>query len=179
MPPGDPPKAKKGEVLEAPPAEGSIKDISEKRRPYTISLQAAVPWLYSIGIGGRVSGEIPIMHNGFIPGINDSFSLEPMFELSYGLQRPLSTGFIDTHAVSYTPALSILWSFYFLPQLRAYLNLNFGYSIVVDDHKPENLNLNHFHHSVSVGMFYDFAKHWAVRADLGYEGLRAGIAYLI
>lgn len=179
MPPPDAPRVKKAEALEAPPATGSIKDTADKRRPYVLSLQMAVPWLYSIGIGARLGGEIPIMHNGFIPGINDSFSLEPMFELSYGRQAALSTAFIDTHAMTYTPALSILWSFYFKSNLRAYLNLSFGYSIVVDDHEPEDLALSHFYHNVSVGMFYDFSQHWSVRADLGYEGLRAGIAFRI
>jgi hypothetical protein len=179
MPPPDAPRAKKQDPSEAPPAEGSIKDASEKRRPYGVSLQAAFPWLYSIAGGFRISGEIPIMHNGFIPSINDSFSLEPLFELTYG--RPTNTWASDqVHAINYTPALSILWSFYFKTNLRAYANLTLGWTIVDDDYPgPGDLDLSHFHHNFSVGMFYDFKPHWSVRAEIGYAGIRAGIAYLI
>jgi hypothetical protein len=179
MPPGDPPKVKQQEIGEAPPAEGSIRDNAEKRRPYAVSLLAAMPWLYSIGGGARVAGEIPVVHNGFIPSINDSFSLEPLFEFSYGLQH--NTVWEDVHGISLTPALSVLWSFYFKPQLRAYAAFSFGYTIVLDDYEGNgaDLNLNHFHHNFAVGMFYDVAQHWSVRAEIGYQGLRAGIAYLI
>lgn len=179
MPPGDAPKAKKEDPTTAPPAAGSIKDSSDQRRHYSVSLQAAFPWLYSVSGGFRVSGEIPILHNGFIPSINDSFSLEPLFELTYGY--PTNTVFSDgVHAINYTPALSILWSFYFKTNLRAYANLTLGYTIVDDDYPgPGELDLSHFHHNFSVGVFYDFKPHWSVRGEIGYAGMRAGIAYLI
>ncbi|HEX6240142.1 MAG TPA: outer membrane beta-barrel protein [Polyangiales bacterium] len=179
MPPEDAPRPKKQDPTMAPPAAGSIKDSSDQRRHYSVSLQAAFPWLYSLAGGFRVSGEIPILHNGFIPSINDSFSLEPLFELTYG--RPTNTVFSDSiNAINYTPALSILWSFYFKTNLRAYANLTLGYTIVDDDYPgPGELDLNHFHHNFSVGAFYDFHPHWSVRGEIGYAGMRAGIAYLI
>jgi hypothetical protein len=82
----------------------------------------------------------------------------------------------------YTPALSALWSFYFNPKLRVYGSVSLGYTIVnVTNYSNSRyaFDFDYFYHEVSVGMFYDFAKHWSLRADLGYMGMRVGIAFLL
>lgn len=178
IPPGEPekPKAQAGPI-EEPIAEGSIKDASEKRRPYTLSLMAYMPWWRGIAGGLKVGGEIPIVHNGFIPKVNDSFSLEPSFAFAYG-RYTYSAVFADFNVLYLTPALSAIWSFYFSPKFRLYAAVSLGYTIVsvVDDDITGGYN--YFYHDFAVGMFYDFAQHWSFRADVGYSGLRAGIAYL-
>ena len=178
-PPGDPPKVEKV-VVEEKPAEGSIKDSSPKRRPYGVSLDMHVPWLDGVGIGFKVSAEIPVMHNGFLPSVNDSFSLEPRFLMAR--QRWYSySRFDDLYVLSFTPAIAAIWSFYFKTNLRAYAFVTMGYSIVNNTNYDDiDLGtLSRFYHDVGVGGYWDFAAHWALRAELGYAGMRIGIAYLI
>jgi hypothetical protein len=180
MPPGDPPPAPKV-VVEEKPVEGSIRDVSEKRRPYGVSLDVHVPWLEGIGVGFKLGAEIPIMHNGFIPSINDSFSLEPRFLMAY--QRWTSfTRYDDLYVMSFTPAIAALWSFYFKTNLRAYAFVSLGYTIVTKaNHTDDSTSglAGRFYHDVGVGGFWDFAQHWALRAEIGYSAFRVGIAYLI
>jgi hypothetical protein len=178
MPPGDPPKPPPAEVMVEKPVEGSIKDISEKRRPYGVSLDAYLPWLGGFGGGFKVSAEIPIMHNGFIPSINDSFSLEPRFMFSYQSWTSFAAR-DDLYVMGFTPAAAAVWSFYFKTNLRVYAFVALGYTIV----KAANIDvtgLSHrFYHDVGPGMYWDFAQHWSLRAELGYSGMRLGITYLI
>lgn len=179
MPPGDPPKVKKeeGPIVEPIP-EGSIKDVSEKRRPYTISALGYMGYWYGLSGGLRLSGEIPIMHNGFIPKINDSFSLEPSFAFAYG-NYAHSAVYGDFSVVRLIPAVSAMWSFYFKTNFRAYAALSLGYTIVTGQDSNVSGNYGYFYHDFAVGIFYDFAKHWALRADVGYTGIHAGLAFLI
>jgi hypothetical protein len=160
--------------------EGSIRDASDKRRPFTLSVLAYVPWWYGIGIGARVGFEIPIVHNGFIPSINDSFSLEPSFAIAYSTYNQFSY-YDDLHALRYTPALAVLWSFYFSPKFRVYGAVNLGYTIVDytgDLGGYEFKSDDYFYYEVSAGIFYDFNQHLSVRAELGWQGLRGGLALL-
>lgn len=179
-PPGDPPRAAKV-VVEEKPAEGSIKDASEKRRPMALSLGMYVPWLSGVGIGFKLGFEIPIMHNGFLKNVNDSFSLEPRFMLSYQRWNSFSA-FDDLHVMAYTPALAALWSFYFKTNLRAYAFVALGYTIAdnvdYDDRRVVGLE-NYFYHDVGVGGYYNITEHWAAFAELGYAGMRLGISFLM
>jgi hypothetical protein len=178
MPPGDPPKPPPAAVIEEKPVEGSIKDTSEKRRPYGVSLDAYLPWLGGFGGGFKVSAEIPIAHNGFIPSINDSFSLEPRFMFSYQSWTSFAAR-DDLYVMGFTPAAAAVWSFYFKTNLRLYAFVALGYTIV----KAANIDvtgLSHrFYHDVGPGLYWDFAQHWSLRAEVGYSGMRLGITYLI
>jgi hypothetical protein len=178
MPPGDPPKPPPAAVLEEKPIEGSIKDVSEKRRPYGVSLDAYMPWLGGFGGGFKVSAEIPIMHNGFIPSINDSFSLEPRFMFSYQSWSSFQAR-DDLYVMGFTPAAAAVWSFYFKTNLRLYAFVALGFTIVKAANFEVNGLSNRFYHDVGPGMYWDFAQHWSLRAELGYSGMRLGITYLI
>lgn len=178
MPPGDPPKAAAPAVLEEKPVEGSIKDTSPKRRPYGVSLDAYLPWLGGFGGGFKVSAEIPVMHNGFIPSINDSFSLEPRFMFSYQSWSSFAAR-DDLYVMGFTPAAAAVWSFYFKTNLRLYAFVALGYTIVKAANFEVNGLANRFYHDVGPGLYWDFAQHWSLRAELGYSGMRVGITYLI
>lgn len=179
-PPGDPPRVAKV-VVEEKPAEDSIKDASPKRRQMGLSLDMYVPWLEGVGIGFKLGFEIPIMHNGFLPSVNDSFSLEPRFLMAYQKWRSFAA-YDDLHVMAYTPAIAALWSFYFKSNLRAYAFVSLGYTIAdnvdYDDRLVKGLE-NRFYHDVGVGGFYDITKHWSARAEIGYAGMRLGIAFML
>jgi hypothetical protein len=89
---------------------GGIRDSSDHRRPFALSAMAYVPWWYGLGIGVKLGFEIPILHDGFIPSLNDSFSLEPSFSFAYSTWNRFSY-YDDLHALRYTPALAALRSF--------------------------------------------------------------------
>jgi hypothetical protein len=165
-----------------PPAapSGGIRDDSAHRRPFTLSVLAYVPWWYGIGIGARVGFEIPIVHDGFIPSLNDSFSLEPSFAFAYSSWNTFSY-YDDLHALRYTPALAALWSFYFSPKFRAYGSVNLGYTVVSytgDLGGYRFGNEDYFYYEICAGLFYNFNEHLAVRAEVGWQGLRGGLAVL-
>lgn len=164
----------------APAPTGGIRDTSEHRRPFTLSALAYVPWWYGIGIGVRASFEIPLVHDGFIPSLNDSFSLEPSFSFAYSSWNRFSY-YDELHALRYTPALAALWSFHFSPQFRAYGAVNLGYTLVSytgDQGGYDFKDWDYFYFEVSAGVFYDFSEHLAVRAEVGWQGLRGGLAVL-
>jgi hypothetical protein len=171
-------------VSQAPPAaEGSIKDISVHRRPMALSMMAFVPWWYGIGIGPSLAFEIPIVHDGFIPRVNDQFSIEPSFSFAYTTWRDSYDYYNDDFALMFRPAVAALWSFHFSSKLRAYAEVNIGYTRV--NHKYDvsgtgfDVGYNYFYGELNVGMFYNFSQRLSLRAEMGFMGLRTGLALLI
>jgi hypothetical protein len=58
--------------------QGALLDRSPQRRPMMVSLFLGLPYGYyyygfPFGLGGRFL--IPLVHDGFIPSVNDSFSM--------------------------------------------------------------------------------------------------------
>jgi hypothetical protein len=177
-PPPPPPPNYSTQPAAAP--TGGIRDASEHRRPFTLSVLAYVPWWYGVGIGARVGFEIPIVHDGFIPSLNDSISLEPSFAFAYSTWNTFSY-YDDLHALRYTPALAALWSFYFSPKFRVYGSVNLGYTIVSytgDQGGYDFSNEDYFYYEICAGLFYDFSQHLSVRAEVGWQALRGGLAVL-
>lgn len=173
-------EAQTGTYVEAPPAHeasgSGIKDTSIHHRPYSASALLYVPWWYGIGIGLKLGFEIPIVHDGFIPKLNDSFSLEPSFTFAYSTYYSTN----DVSLVRYTPAISALWSFYLSDRFRVYGALNLGLTVLTyhDDLAYfDHDNSYYFYGELAAGLFYNFSDVFALRAELGWQGLRGGIAF--
>lgn len=178
-PPPPPPPAY---VAPAPavPSDGGIRDSSAKQRPYTLSALAYVPWWYGLGIGIKAGFEIPVAPDGFIPSLNDSVSVEPSFSFAY--TRWNTYAGVDLNALRYTPAISALWSFHFSPRFRAYGALNLGYTIVTYTGEYADFygdDGSYFYGELSAGLFYNIAERVALRAELGWQGLRGGLSILL
>jgi hypothetical protein len=158
----------------------TIKDTSAHRRPMTLSGLAYVPWWYGIGIGMSVGFEIPIMHDGFIPSLNDSFSIEPSFGFAY-LDYYYYGNVDNDYALMFRPAVGALWSFYLKPNLRVYGIINFGYTRINRYYDEASTSLkygyNYFYGEAGAGVIWNFAEKWAVRGELAFHGLRGGINY--
>jgi hypothetical protein len=161
------------------PLEGSIRDVTPHTRPYTLSALAYVPWWYGLGIGVKAGFEITLVPDGFIPSINDSFSLEPSFSFAYS--RWNSFAGVDLNALRYTPAISALWSFHFSPRFRAYGALNLGYTIVTytGEWADYYRDGSYFYGELSAGLFYNVSERVALRAEVGWQGLRGGLSILL
>jgi hypothetical protein len=159
---------------------GSIRDASDKSRPLGISLMAWVPWWYGFGIGGKAGVELPIAPNGFISSINDSVSLEPSFSVAYVDYGILSSSVGTIHLV---PALAGIWSFHLSQDFRVYGAIALGYSIVSHTGGTngyyDNFGFNYFYAEFNAGIGYALSSAFALRAELGWHGLRGGIQILL
>lgn len=157
-----------------------IKDTSPHRRPMAISGMAYVPWWYGIGIGFSAAFEIPIMHDGFLPNLNDSFSIEPSFGFAY---VDYYSSWDDDYALLFRPAVAALWSFYLKENLRVYGIVNFGYTRLNRYWKNSTIDdsrgYNYFYGEAGAGVFWSFAERWAVRGEVAFHGIRGGISFLL
>jgi hypothetical protein len=157
----------------------SIKDAGAHRRPFALALLGYVPWFHGIGIGVSTAFEIPIVHDGFIPRLNDAFSIEPSFGFAYLDHYGDVEG---DYALLFRPALGAKWSFYLLPALRVYALLSFGYSRVNHYFEPgavpERASDDLFYGDLGAGVEWSFAAHAALRAEVAPQGLRAGVSIL-
>jgi hypothetical protein len=157
----------------------TIKDSSAHQRPFALAALAYVPWFQSIGIGISTAFEIPIMHDGFIPRLNDAFSIEPSFGFAYLEHYRDVEG---DYALLFRPAVGAKWSFYLLEPLRVYALLSFGYSRVNHYWEPGTVSGpahdDLFYGDLGAGVEWTFAAHAALRAEVAPQGLRAGVSFL-
>jgi opacity protein-like surface antigen len=169
-----------GTATVEPGKEGTIKDRSvHESRPYTLSAMLYVPWWYGIGIGVNARFEIPVVKDGFIPQINDQFSIEPSLSFDY---RSRGYGFVDDRLkfIDITPAVYAMWSFHITPKFRPYGAIGLGYNIGIwlddDEVLGRDVSNNYFYFDVAAGLFYNFSEHVALRAELGAVGPKVGLA---
>jgi hypothetical protein len=153
----------------------SITDTTAHQRPTDLSLLVHLPFYYGFGIGLQGRFEIPVLHEGFIPSINDSISVEPSFGIAYS-----DAGFagFDINVISFSPAAYGLWSFWFSEKFRAYGGLGIGATIGVvsgDDFGTDEGYTDLYIDPV-VGLFFNVAPNFALRAELGNEGAKGGIS---
>jgi hypothetical protein len=169
---------------------GGIKDNGPHRRPMAVSLMLSTPWRYGFGVGFTGGFEIPIVHNGFIPSINNSFSLEPFLTINWSsYNRGFNSSFEDDfHAWEYTPGVAGLWSFYFSPQLRVYGAARLGVTIVSVGYDGPNDNFardyddtdTDFFFEIAPGVVYNVTPRIALRGDIGWwSGIKGGVAFLL
>lgn len=166
-----------------PPAQpGSLKDSSDKSRPLGISVMGWLPWWHGFGIGVKAGVEIPIVPNGFISSLNDSISIEPSFSLAFTDWGGLSL-YDDVSVIQMLPALAGLWSFHFSEQFRVYGAIALGYGLVSysgdSNTYLENYDFNYIYAEFNAGVGYALGSAFALRAELGWHGLRGGIQILL
>jgi len=157
---------------------GGIKDTSPQQRPQDLSVMLHIPWWGGVGIGAMIRYEIPIVPDGFIPAINDQFSLEPSlgfgFLRSYGNHGPNHE---YGKAFNISPALYGIWSFHITSKFRPYAALGLGYSIGIelDD---VNWSPSYFYFDIAPGLFYKFSDSTAFRAEVGAQGPKVGLSFI-
>jgi hypothetical protein len=158
----------------AQPASGvadSITDSGIHSRQSDLSVMVWLPWYYGFGVGGVVRFEIPILPDGFIPAINDEFSIEPSFGVAY-------SGYGGVNFLDLNPALYGIWSFWFSKEFRAYGGLGLGANIgVYTGNVTTGLNLTYFFWDICAGVFYKLNDAIALRGEIGSQGLKAGVSF--
>jgi hypothetical protein len=153
---------------------GSLSDGSPKRRDRMISVFLGLPAVYwgyggvPFSLGGRYLH--PILHDGFVPQLNDSFSLEAGVDLFLLGRRDF--GF----------ALSIpveaMWALHFTPKFAGYLKLGVSLDFRFGDWCwfgrcgavwPEFIG--------GLGIMYKLTDALVLRVELGYPGLKLGLGF--
>jgi hypothetical protein len=173
----------------APASSGGIKDRGPHQRPMMASAQLYTPWRFGFGVGLKLGFEIPIVHDGFIPQINNSFSIEPNFAFAwnnYNRGYGYGAGVLDDDfaAMEYTPGVSVLWSFYFSERFRAYAAVHTGLTILKPYYDgPGEADLKtyyRFHGELAPGVVWSLNEKIALRAELGWwSGVKGGIALFL
>lgn len=162
--------------------DGTIRDRSvHASRPLGVSGMLYIPWYHGIGIGLNARVEIPVVKDGFIPQINDQFSIEPSFGIAYTTNL-VGSAFLEERLkfLNITPAVYGLWSFHITPKFRPYGALGLGYNVGMwlnnDIAGFRNQNNNFFFWDLAVGCFYNISEHFALRGELGAQGPKFGLA---
>jgi hypothetical protein len=171
--------ARADEYYAGPPVSsaGGISDWTVQHRSSDLSVLAWLPWYYGFGVGAELRYEIFIVPHGFIPTINNSFSLEPSIGLAYTTYGVPGYNWSITDIA---PALYGLWSFYFSPAFRLYGGLGLGYNIGIAT-APYGYNGtigdSYFYWDPVVGISFKLAQNFALRGELGTQGVKAGISF--
>ena len=162
-------------IASAQDREGGIRDTSQHQRPQGISGMLYVPWIYGIGVGVNLRYEIPVVKDGFIPSINDQFSIEPSLSLSY---RSYGRYGGDLKFFDISPAVYATWSFHITPKFRPYGAVGIGYGAEIwlnDDDFDNDYDTGYFYWDVAAGLFYNFSPSLAFRGEIGGRGPKAGL----
>lgn len=153
---------------------GGIKDTSPQSRPQGISGMLSIPWYRGAGVAVTGRYEIPIVPNGFIPQINDQFSIEPSLGLAYFNQWGS-----DWNYFTITPAVYAIWSFHITSKFRPYAAIGVGAEIAAAHNDRDSIygdaRAAWVYIDTTVGLFYNFSRNVAFRGELGYGGPKAGI----
>jgi hypothetical protein len=157
---------------------GALLDRSPQRRPQMLSFFLGAPYGYGaygygfpVGVGARYL--IPLVHDGFIPALNDSFNIEFGADFSFGFLY----GFYPTIGLP----VEVMWQFHFTQNFSAYAKA--GISVGIN---PSNADFcsargycTGFPITVSpvanVGLMYKFASNLFFRAEVGYPWIKVGL----
>ena len=157
---------------------GGIDDWTVQHRSSDVSVLAWLPLVRRLWVWRRTPLRVLfILPNGFIPTINDAFSLEPSLGLAY-------TAYAVPHytwgVTDIAPALYGNWSFYFSQPFRLYVGLGLGYNIGIAS-APRGYDGtiadSYFYWDLVAGLSYKFTRNVALRGELGTQGVKAGLSF--
>lgn len=160
---------------------GSLLDRSPQHRSQMLSIFLGLPYGYfgyyggfPFGLGARY--EIPIIHDGFIPSVNDEFGIEFGLDFSGVLGGYVRTAFYPVLSLP----VEVMWQFHFTPKFSAYakvgvaLEFNFvtycpaaGYCRSVVTAGPIG----------NIGLIYKFTEKISFRAEAGYPWVKVGLGF--
>jgi hypothetical protein len=154
---------------------GSLLDRSPQHRSQMLSVFLGLPYGYfyyggvPFGLGARYL--IPIVHDGFLSAVNDSFNIEFGVDFSGVMGR------------TFYPVLSIpvelMWQFHFTPKFSAYAKVG----IALEFNLVSYCSVGYCRTVVTaggiggVGLMYKFTDKISFRAELGYPWVKVGLGF--
>ncbi|MDP1915496.1 MAG: hypothetical protein Q8L14_04560 [Myxococcales bacterium] len=156
---------------------GSLSDASPQRRQPMLSLFLGFPAGY-FGFGGfpfSIGGRYlqPILHDGFVPSINDSFSIEfgaDLFALSHR----------DYFGAMLAIPIEAMWALHFSNKFSGYLKLGAAIELRFLGPWCWGGSCNNFVGAGligGVGIMYRITDAITFRLELGYPGLKVGLGF--
>ena len=156
--------------------QGSLSDASPQHRNAMISVFLGLPfgyWGYGFpfGVGGRYL--LPILHDGFVPGINDSFNLE------FGADLSLVSG------AYFVPFISVpieaMWQLFFVPKFSGYLKLGVALEMSFASYCFGSVCRSGFGLGAipigAIGVMFHFNDKIALRLEAGYPWFKVGLGF--
>ena len=151
----------------------ALFDVSKgKKRPMMLSFFLNIPYpnyfgsLFAFELSARFN--IPLVHDGFVPQINDSLDLE------FGADIIIIPGVAGTSysPIAVLPIIEPRYTVYLLPKLAVYVKpLNIGVLIW-----PSSVYSSvYFHYSAALGVIFKLTDSIYLRGELGSYAIRAGI----
>ncbi len=148
--------------------QGALFDASPQQRHSMLSFFAFVPWTYGLGIGGAARYSIPILADGFISRLNDSIELE--FGADIWAGSYVGYGYLGLAV----PVAEGRWTFHLTEQWDVYGKVGFGWTFTVGAYTGAAPWAGFFWNA-GPGVLYKFGDGLYARAEIGYQGLRAGV----
>jgi hypothetical protein len=157
--------------------QGALLDRSPQRRSNMLSLFIGLPYGYyyygfPFGLGGRFL--IPIIHDGFIPSVNDSFSIE------FGLDFSGATGLGRFYPTLGIP-VEVMWAFHLTQKFAVYAKVGAVLEINFVPYVCVGTTLCRGAVSASpignLGLMYKFSEKISFRAEVGYPWVKVGLGF--
>lgn len=155
---------------------GAIDDRTPQRRIQLVTVFVGVPaWYWGWGgfpfsVGARFYQ--PVLHDGFLPTVNDSFGIEVGGDLIGVGTRP----FVAQLSI---PA-EAMWQFHFTPQLSAYLKLGLALELRFGNWCWNGGGCGGGVGAgpiANIGVAVKLTQALWLRVEAGYPGLRLGLSF--
>jgi hypothetical protein len=150
----------------------ALLDASSKNRKMMLSFFAGIPYGagyayygygygYGFPLGLSARFYLPIVNNGFIPPVNDSF----------GLEFGLDTNFYINYGTGIGIPVEARWNFHLIPKLEVYGKAGFGLGFFTS-----GLGTAFYGYAIAhAGVLYQITDTIALRAEVGYPSIKIGI----
>jgi hypothetical protein len=152
---------------------GGLMDASLTARPMMLSFFTGLHYGYfaayglPLTFGGRFY--IPLVHEGFIPSLNDEFGLEFGLDLNITF---LASRYADSSVFGFGVPADVMWDFHITPNFDAYAKLGLVVGSIVS-----NETYGGFWWTIrsAVGLRLKISEGLYFRAEAGFPSIIAGI----
>jgi hypothetical protein len=162
-------------------AQLTIKDSSvHTDRPVKFDITGSLGFFGDRSVGTAAWVSIPLLPDGFIPPLNDSFGLEFGMAVNYAWAN---YGFgCDYNYFSLVPLGGVRWDFHLTEAWTVFgkAKLGIGHdfaSVECGGTKIDDVGGNHLASDFGVGAFWNFSPGMGMRFDLGYQGASVGLSF--
>lgn len=155
---------------------GGLFDTSPQERSAKLSLFGILPWRYGFGIGAGARYELPIVPEGFIPKLNDSFELEFGGDIWYGSWGYLGGGY---SYIGIGLPVEGRWTFHFSSKFAAYAKVGLGWYFHFwneDIGGSSAFSTGGLYWNTATGVLYQLSDSLWLRGEVGYTGLKLGVS---
>jgi len=153
---------------------GGLFDTADSHSQHAISAFLITPYDKGFGLGLALRYTLPIVPGGFIPKLNDDLSLELGADFSYSWWGTFGVTYGYLNLV--IPAVEARWSFHFTRRWEAYGKVGVGFQYRhFTNYNYRYSAVDYLYFNAAVGGLMHLSDLLAIRAEIGYGGLRVGV----